>query len=138
MRISDWSSDVCSSDLPEPDAACRALRNGTDGRRRKCRGFQGIWWCCCRDLNSGPLPYQGSALPLSYSSPSCRKRPGTCHRGTRGASAFTDLLPVRPEIGPSVEGAPGYCFGSPDPDGAAAGVPNADLWTSNARQRDEQ
>ena len=20
----------------------------------------------CRDLNSGPLPYQGSALPLSY------------------------------------------------------------------------
>ena len=25
-------------------------------------------WCCRRDLNSRPLPYQGSALPLSYSS----------------------------------------------------------------------
>ena len=23
---------------------------------------------CYRDLNSGPLPYQGSALPLSYNS----------------------------------------------------------------------
>ena len=26
-------------------------------------------WCCWGDLNSRPLPYQGSALPLSYSSP---------------------------------------------------------------------
>lgn len=25
-------------------------------------------WCCWRELNSRPLPYQGSALPLSYSS----------------------------------------------------------------------
>ncbi len=25
-------------------------------------------WCCRRDLNSRPLPYQGSALPLSYGS----------------------------------------------------------------------
>ena len=25
-------------------------------------------WSCYRDLNSGPLPYQGSALPLSYNS----------------------------------------------------------------------
>src|SRR3546814_6915949 len=25
MRISDWSSDVCSSDLPSSDAACRAV-----------------------------------------------------------------------------------------------------------------
>ena len=23
-------------------------------------------WCCERGLNSRPLPYQGSALPLSY------------------------------------------------------------------------
>ena len=28
---------------------------------------------CNRDLNSGPLPYQGSALPLSYYSKSERK-----------------------------------------------------------------
>ncbi len=25
-------------------------------------------WCCRRGLNSRPLPYQGSALPLSYGS----------------------------------------------------------------------
>ena len=31
-------------------------------------------WCCWRGLNSRPLPYQGSALPLSYNSqgPSAR------------------------------------------------------------------
>ena len=27
-----------------------------------------VEWSCYRDLNSGPLPYQGSALPLSYNS----------------------------------------------------------------------
>ncbi len=27
-----------------------------------------IGWCCERGLNSRPLPYQGSALPLSYRS----------------------------------------------------------------------
>src|SRR4029078_12460150 len=27
-----------------------------------------LGWCCRRGLNSGPLPYQGSALPLSYGS----------------------------------------------------------------------
>ena len=26
-------------------------------------------WCCQRGSNSRPLPYQGSALPLSYGSP---------------------------------------------------------------------
>src|SRR3546814_1613146 len=31
MRVSDWSSDVCSSDLPERRAACRALSR-TSGR----------------------------------------------------------------------------------------------------------
>lgn len=28
-------------------------------------------WCCWRELNSRPLHYQGSALPLSYSSAGC-------------------------------------------------------------------
>ena len=27
-----------------------------------------VFWCCWRESNSRPLPYQGSALPLSYSS----------------------------------------------------------------------
>ena len=30
----------------------------------------------CRDLNSGPLPYQGSALPLSYNSKKKRAEDG--------------------------------------------------------------
>ena len=29
---------------------------------------------CYRDLNSGPLPYQGSALPLSYNSKKKKER----------------------------------------------------------------
>ena len=49
-------------------------------------------WCCRRDLNSRPLPYQGSALPLSYGSagpvllngerPRCG---GRCARSRSGA-----------------------------------------------------
>src|SRR3546814_13011648 len=46
MRISDWSSDVCSSDLDE-DAAARGARNprkngarGRDGERTGARGDQ--------------------------------------------------------------------------------------------------
>jgi hypothetical protein len=30
--------------------------------------FEGSRWCCRGGLNSRPLPYQGSALPLSYGS----------------------------------------------------------------------
>src|SRR3546814_1252768 len=32
MRISDWSSDVCSSDLNRP-AECRTAKNGKDQQR---------------------------------------------------------------------------------------------------------
>src|SRR3546814_15386613 len=32
MRISDWSSDVCSSDLGARDAADRGLRRGCEAR----------------------------------------------------------------------------------------------------------
>ncbi len=35
-------------------------------RRRSCRGR--MPWCCRTGLNCRPLPYQGSALPLSYGS----------------------------------------------------------------------
>ena len=35
--------------------------------------FQRDKWCCERGLNSRPLPYQGSALPLSYRSPRVRR-----------------------------------------------------------------
>jgi hypothetical protein len=39
-------------------------------------------WCCKRGLNSRPLPYQGSALPLSYCSISkcgAKRRSASCH-----------------------------------------------------------
>ena len=38
----------------------RGMRGLGGGRR--------VGWCCWRGSNSRPLPYQGSALPLSYSS----------------------------------------------------------------------
>ena len=34
------------------------------------------FWCCRRGLNSRPLPYQGSALPLSYGSDAHSRRAG--------------------------------------------------------------
>src|SRR6201992_1505609 len=34
----------------------------------KYKGFYGDIWCCRTGLNCRPLPYQGSALPLSYGS----------------------------------------------------------------------
>src|SRR3546814_4495629 len=37
MRISDWSSDVCSSDLGRPAARGGALRRGGGGLRRRRR-----------------------------------------------------------------------------------------------------
>ena len=43
------------------------------------------FWCCRTGLNCRPLPYQGSALPLSYGSGGCgrlaRERGGNCHKG---------------------------------------------------------
>ena len=42
------------------------------------RGFAvdtAVEWCCWGGLNSRPQPYQGCALPLSYSSTPFRKRP---------------------------------------------------------------
>src|SRR3546814_15985474 len=64
MRISDWSSDVCSSDLQEDRAAC----NAGCGNRRAARTWQarsaGSSGNCCRqttedrqsdqDAQSGP------------------------------------------------------------------------------------
>ena len=41
-------------------------------------------WCCRGDLNSRPLPYQGSALPLSY---------GSVRRLERWRAATGDHMP---------------------------------------------
>src|SRR3546814_19129978 len=63
MRISDWSSDVCSSDLAEREAAEpeRGARDREQDDRRsrahpKVRFHQG---CHCRDSFLEPLPFRG-------------------------------------------------------------------------------
>jgi hypothetical protein len=43
------------------DASRRAATEAPGASERKS-------WCCRTGLNCGPLPYQGSALPLSYGS----------------------------------------------------------------------
>ena len=55
----------------------------------------------CRDLNSGPLPYQGSALPLSYNS----KKKESGRRGSnprpsawKANALSTELLPRLPKL----------------------------------------
>ena len=49
---------------------------------------------CYRDLNSGPLPYQGSALPLSYNSKWSGKRDSNPRPPAWKASALsTELFP---------------------------------------------
>ena len=49
---------------------------------------------CYRDLNSGPLPYQGSALPLSYNSKKSGKRDSNPRPPAWKASALsTELFP---------------------------------------------
>src|SRR3546814_2422972 len=40
MRINDWSSDVCSSDLGARRAAARLSRNGFGARRRRARHYR--------------------------------------------------------------------------------------------------
>src|SRR3546814_8937717 len=59
VRISDWSSDVCSSDLAaEPERGARD-REQDDRRSRahpKVRFHQG---CHCRDSFLEPLPFRG-------------------------------------------------------------------------------
>ena len=51
---------------------------------------------CYRDLNSGPLPYQGSALPLSYNSKKSGKRGSNPRPPAWKASALsTELFPQK-------------------------------------------
>src|SRR3546814_10605134 len=52
MRISDWSSDVCSSDLPPPGRAGKALRLAWRGRGRADRH---------PDAGQGPRPAEPDA-----------------------------------------------------------------------------
>src|SRR3546814_8656142 len=46
MRISDWSSDVCSSDLPTPTLP----REGGGGQRSESEERRGVMWPARYDL----------------------------------------------------------------------------------------
>jgi hypothetical protein len=67
-----WSRRYCRDSRTArhlPPVLCR--HNGQKALPVKgYNDFKGIRWCCQRGLNSRPLPYQGSALPLSYGSKS--------------------------------------------------------------------
>ena len=55
---------------------------------------------CYRDLNPGPLPYQGSALPLSYNSKKKSGRRGSNPRPSawKANALSTELLPHLPKF----------------------------------------
>ena len=68
-------------------------------RRSLSSDFLQLFWCCRGGLNSRPLPYQGSALPLSYGSmpglwfknrfgrDGHSRAAGSCHKAPARASA---------------------------------------------------
>jgi hypothetical protein len=58
------SPDFPPIHVPNLADLCRAV--GRHEREKPL--FHGHSWCCRTGLNCGPLPYQGSALPLSYGS----------------------------------------------------------------------
>ena len=78
------------------DRATTALRGC--GRCRKVS--EGMPWCCRTGLNCRPLPYQGSALPLSYGSK------GTRGIGLMAATKRGRFLPQGPRL--RKRGSPGF------------------------------
>ena len=59
---------------------------------------------CYRDLNPGPLPYQGSALPLSYNSKKKSGRRGSNPRPSawKANALSTELLPQKYTVSESL------------------------------------
>ena len=65
-----------SADLVRPHLKCGEHKRAAQEFRL---GFGVLWycrWCCRTGLNCRPLPYQGSALPLSYGSEPVWLSPG--------------------------------------------------------------
>jgi hypothetical protein len=68
--------------LERPEESFLSIRSPRErDLRRRPSTIQMICWCCKRGLNSRPLPYQGSALPLSYCSirSASEQRGASCH-----------------------------------------------------------
>ncbi len=79
-----WPTDITTGDRPcsVPDRHWAPA-----SPHRTCGPWTGeiFGWCCQRGSNSRPLPYQGSALPLSYGS-APTGRAAYCHRAALHAS----------------------------------------------------
>src|SRR3546814_15650110 len=71
MRISDWSSDVCSSDLHRPQQEPPQKRRA--GTRITRPALLENWWARL-GLNQRPLRCEHSALPLSYAPETTKRR----------------------------------------------------------------
>ncbi len=72
--IGQWPrQDVCRITTRYMSFVARSALH-TPARDEAMWGFE---WCCQRGLNSRPLPYQGSALPLSYGSDGVETRDET-------------------------------------------------------------
>src|SRR3546814_463057 len=83
MRISDWSSDVCSSDLSLASSACRA-----------CRRARGYWSSSSR-ATASPAGWERSASPSSLPPSPMRCSP---RRGGASAASRCRRIPCDPPV----------------------------------------
>src|SRR3546814_13594627 len=76
MRISDWSSDVCSSDLQRPKIA-EAKNSRAVGDDRDKIAFRRVIISCCRIFCDGPHGYSDAGRIGKAEVPLGRHRLGT-------------------------------------------------------------
>src|SRR3546814_14472531 len=97
MRISDWSSDVCSSDLDDPPYACGTGRIVLVSERAAARHLDFAW---CERIRSGgecPRPHSCHSAPPARPAP--RAAPPRADRPAlsrgRAAPAYPDDATAR-------------------------------------------
>src|SRR3546814_2982020 len=85
MRISDWSSDVCSSDLQINNKRCSATRNRTGRAGRQRQGSS--WQIEVEASNRGPQPKRLILDPIAWRGLALTLRPAMLagHRARRRA-----------------------------------------------------
>src|SRR3546814_8906373 len=99
MRISDWSSDVCSSDLQLPLAPPTPV----PPERVLARSFP------ARRASAGTAPRQTSSFPRSRgSSPRCHPAHGSYREGCIWSTRQTTVRASSPPP-PALQGAASYC-----------------------------
>src|SRR3546814_16849423 len=84
MRISDWSSDVCSSDLPPGWTAPDRARHKTNGGKQRPRRGNGAARYACEWMTPDDLYQAGDRKP----GPAAHAKPGGWHMDINDAHAF--------------------------------------------------